>query len=629
MAKTDYKYLGKIDSPEDLRKLSVPELSMLTGEIRDFMVSALSVNPGHLGSSLGAVEIATALHYVYDTPEDKIVWDVGHQAYAHKILTGRRDEFHTNRKLDGISGFPRIEESRYDAFGGGHASVSISAALGMAQANKLKGSRHNVIAVIGDGAMTGGLAYEGLNNAGASNADILVILNDNNMSISDNVGALKEYLLSITTSKKYNKLKRRVWNGLSGAPGLRRGLQRFGNVIKQGILKQSNLFESLNFRYFGPVDGHDIKSLVRVLEDLRHIPGPKLLHVITKKGKGYKPAEENSPVWHAPGRFNAETGELLVNPADNKPDRYQDVFGYTLLELARLDERVVGVTPAMLTGSSMDILMKELPERCFDVGIAEGHAVTFSAGLAATGIIPFCNIYSSFTQRAYDNIIHDVAIQKLPVILCLDRAGLVGEDGVTHHGAFDIAFLRSIPNMIIASPTSEADLRNMMYTALLTEAPFTIRYPRGKGIGSDWSGKLERIEIGRGRVLCEGDDVAVITIGPVANDALKAAEAAHTAGISVEVIDLRFAKPLDRELLHAVGKKFARIITVEDGATEGGIGSAVAEFMTEHGYNNTITRLGIPDEFIHHGTTAELRHLCGYDTEGVLTAIKASKATTN
>lgn len=629
MAKTDYKYLGKIDSPEDLRKLSVPELSMLTGEIRDFMVSALSVNPGHLGSSLGAVEIATALHYVYDTPEDKIVWDVGHQAYAHKILTGRRDEFHTNRKLDGISGFPRIEESRYDAFGGGHASVSISAALGMAQANKLKGSRHNVIAVIGDGAMTGGLAYEGLNNAGASNADILVILNDNNMSISDNVGALKEYLLSITTSKKYNKLKRRVWNGLSGAPGLRRGLQRFGNVIKQGILKQSNLFESLNFRYFGPVDGHDIKSLVRVLEDLRHIPGPKLLHVITKKGKGYKPAEENSPVWHAPGRFNAETGELLVNPADNKPDRYQDVFGYTLLELARLDERVVGVTPAMLTGSSMDILMKELPERCFDVGIAEGHAVTFSAGLAATGIIPFCNIYSSFTQRAYDNIIHDVAIQKLPVILCLDRAGLVGEDGVTHHGAFDIAFLRSIPNMIIASPTSEADLRNMMYTALLTEAPFTIRYPRGKGIGSDWSGKLERIEIGRGRVLCEGDDVAVITIGPVANDALKAAEAAHTAGISVEVIDLRFAKPLDRELLHAVGKKFARIITIEDGATEGGIGSAVAEFMTEHGYNNTITRLGIPDEFIHHGTTAELRHLCGYDTEGVLTAIKASKATTN
>lgn len=629
MVKTDYKYLDKIDSPEDLRKLSVSELSLLTGEIRDFMVSELSVNPGHLGSSLGAVEIATALHYVYDTPEDKVVWDVGHQAYAHKILTGRRDEFNTNRKLNGISGFPRIEESPYDAFGGGHASVSISAALGMAQANKLKGSRHNVIAVIGDGALTGGLAYEGLNNAGASNADILVILNDNNMSISDNVGALKEYLLSITTSKKYNKLKRRVWNGLSDFPGLRRALQSAGNVIKQGILKQSNLFESLNFRYFGPVDGHDIKSLVRVLEDLRHIPGPKLLHVITKKGKGYKPAEENSPVWHAPGRFNAETGELLVNPADNKPDRYQDVFGYTLLELARLDERVVGVTPAMLTGSSMDILMKELPERCFDVGIAEGHAVTFSAGLAATGIIPFCNIYSSFTQRAYDNIIHDVAIQKLPVILCLDRAGLVGEDGVTHHGAFDIAFLRTIPNMIIASPTSEADLRNMMYTALLTEAPFTIRYPRGKGIGSDWSGKLERMEIGRGRVLCEGDDVAVITIGPVANDALKAAEVARTEGISAEVIDLRFAKPLDRELLHAVGKKFARIITVEDGATEGGIGSAVAEFMTEHGYNNTITRLGIPDEFIHHGTTAELRHLCGYDTKGVLAAIKVSKATTN
>ena len=497
MVKTGYKYLDDINSPKDLRRLSVPELETLAAELRDFMVSELCVNPGHLASSLGAVELAIALHYVYDTPDDKVVWDVGHQAYAHKILTGRREQFHTNRKLGGISGFPRMEESPYDAFGAGHASVSISAALGMAQANKLQGIHRTVIAVIGDGAMTGGLAYEGLNNAGASNADMLVILNDNNMSISPNVGALKEYLLGITTSKHYNRLKNRVWNAMSGVPRMRRAIQNFGNVVKQSILKQSNLFESLNFRYFGPVDGHDLKSLVRVLGDMRSIPGPKLLHVVTKKGKGYKPAESNPPIWHAPGRFNPVTGELLVNPGDNQPDRYQDVFGYTLLELARLDERVVGVTPAMLTGSSMDILQREMPHRCFDVGIAEGHAVTFSAGLAAGGLIPFCNIYSSFMQRAYDHMIHDVAIQRLPVIFCLDRAGLVGEDGVTHHGVFDLAFMRSVPNMTIAAPANEAELKEMMYTALLSGVPFAIRYPRGRGIGADWSGGFRRMEIGR------------------------------------------------------------------------------------------------------------------------------------
>lgn len=622
MAKTVYKYLDRINSPEDLRRLSVAELEALAGELRSFMVSELCVNPGHLGSSLGAVELAIALHYVYDTPYDKVVWDVGHQAYAHKILTGRREQFHTNRKLGGISGFPRMEESPYDAFGAGHASVSISAALGMAQANKLQGIERNVIAVIGDGAMTGGLAYEGLNNAGASNADMLVILNDNNMSISPNVGALKEYLLGITTSKHYNRLKNRVWNAMSGVPRMRRAIQNFGNVVKQSILKQSNLFESLNFRYFGPVDGHDIRSLVRVLGDMRSIPGPKLLHAVTKKGKGYRPAESNPPIWHAPGRFNPVTGELLVNPGDNQPDRYQDVFGYTLLELARLDERVVGVTPAMLTGSSMDILQREMPRRCFDVGIAEGHAVTFSAGLAAGGLIPFCNIYSSFMQRAYDNMIHDVAIQRLPVVFCLDRAGLVGEDGVTHHGVFDLAFMRSVPNMTVAAPADEAELRDMMYTALLSGVPFAIRYPRGKGIGADWSGAFGRMEIGRGKILREGSDVALLTIGTVTNDAVKAAERAAAEGISTEVISLRFVKPLDTELLHEAGRRFARIVTVEDGTVEGGVGSAVAEFMTENGYRTEIIRLGIPDRFIHHGTTAELKRLCGYDTDGILAALR-------
>lgn len=622
MAKKGYKYLDEIDSPEDLRRLAVPELETLAAEIRDFMVAELSVNPGHFASSFGAVELAIALHYVYDTPEDKVVWDVGHQAYAHKILTGRRECFHTNRKLGGISGFPRMEESPYDAFGAGHASVSISAALGMAQANKLQDIRRNVVAVIGDGALTGGLAYEGLNNAGASNADMLVILNDNNMSISPNVGALKEYLLGITTSKRYNRLKNRVWNAMSGVPRLRRTIQNFGEVVKQSILKQSNLFESLNFRYFGPIDGHDLKSLVRVLGDMRNIPGPKLLHVVTKKGKGYEPAEKNPPIWHAPGKFDPATGTLLASPTADQPARYQDVFGHTLLELARLDKRVVGVTPAMLTGSSMDILQREMPQRCFDVGIAEGHAVTFSAGLAAGGMVPFCNIYSSFIQRAYDHIIHDAVIQQLPVIFCLDRAGLVGEDGVTHHGAFDLAFLRTLPGLTVAAPANEAELRDMMYTALLSGVPFVIRYPRGRGTGADWSGAFRRLETGRGETLRKGEDTVVLAIGTVVNDALQAAARAEKEGISTEVVNMRFAKPLDTALLHDVGKRFRRIVTVEDGTVEGGMGSAVADFISSHGYGSEIIRLGIPDKFIHHGTIAELKRLCGYDTEGILTAIR-------
>lgn len=627
MVKKGYKYLDNIDSPEELRRLSVAELNAFAQELRNFMVKELAVNPGHCGSSLGAVDLAVALHYVYNTPDDKLIWDVGHQAYAHKILTGRRDIFYTNRKLNGISGFPRMCESPYDAFGAGHASVSISAALGMAQAFKLKGERKNVVAVIGDGAMTGGLAYEGLNNAGASNADLLVVLNDNNMSISPNVGAMKEYLLSITTSHRYNKLKNKIWNSMSGVPRLRRTFQGLGNAMKQGILKHSNLFESLNFRYFGPVDGNDVKTLVRVFEDLKHIPGPKLLHVLTVKGKGYKPAEWDPPVWHAPGKFNPETGELLVNPADKKPDRYQDVFGYTLLNLARLDDRLVGVTPAMLSGSSMDILQNKMPERCFDVGIAEGHSVTFSAGLAAAGLIPFCNIYSSFSQRAYDNIIHDVAIQKLPVVLCLDRAGLVGEDGVTHHGAFDLAYLRSIPDIIIAAPSDENELKNIMYTAMLAGAPFAIRYPRGKGMGADWSGEFQYIETGTWRTLRSGDALAVLAVGSAVKDALAAAEKAAEEGINVELIDMRFIKPLDEKMLRSLGKRFRHIVTVEDGVINGGAGSAATEFFSQNGYNCRVTRLGMPDEFVQHGTMSELRNLCGYDAEGILKAIKnAAKA---
>lgn len=623
METKEYKYLNRVDSPTDLRTLRVDELALYCDELRRYIIEQCAVNPGHLGSSLGTVELTAALHYVFDTPDDQLIWDVGHQAYAHKIITSRREAFTTNRKLGGLGGFPRRSESQFDAFVGGHSSVSISAALGMAEALRLRGDERNVVAVIGDGAMTGGLAFEGLNNAGASKANLLIILNDNNMSIDDNVGALKHYLLRITTSRHYNRFKNRVWNVLAGLPSLRRAMQKAGNVIKQGILQNSNLFESFGFRYFGPVDGHDVSSLVRTLSDLRQIKGPKLLHVLTVKGKGYAPAEQNQSVWHAPGHFDPETGERLDKTAPDAPSRYQDVFGQTLLDLARRDQRIVGITPAMPTGCSLNIMMAEMPERCFDVGIAEGHAVTFAAGLATQGLVPFCNIYSSFSQRAFDNIVHDVAIQQLPVILCLDRAGLVGEDGATHHGALDLAALGSVPNLSIATPMNEAELRNVMYTASLAERPIVIRYPRGRGVGAEWRDQpFTALEIGRGRRLAEGRDVAVVSFGTVGNFATKAIARAEAEGISVAHYDMRWAKPLDEERLTEIAERFERVITVEDGVVRGGAGSAVENWLTEHGHIKRVRRLGIPDQFVEHGTPAQLYVLCGYDVEGIYRTIK-------
>ena len=617
MMHSEYKWLDRIDSPDDLKKLSGSDLRQYCDELRQYIIEQCSSNPGHLASSLGAVELAVALHYVFNTPDDKIVWDVGHQTYAHKIITGRREAFRTNRKLGGISGFPRMSESPYDAFGGGHASVSISAAFGMAKAAELKGEQRQVVAVIGDGSMTGGLAFEGLNNAGASKqTNLLVILNDNNMAIDQATGALKNYLVKISTSRRYNAIKRRLWRILSHTPAVLRFCQKAGNAVKQGLLKNSNLFESLNFRYFGPIDGHNLPELVRVLAALRRIEGPKLLHVMTVKGKGYKPAECNKPVWHAPGKFNPETGERIVSKTEVA--RYQDVFGQTLLELARADERIVGITPAMPSGSSMNILMKEMPERCFDVGIAEGHAVTFSAGLAAAGMVPFCNIYSSFMQRAYDNVIHDVAIQRLPVVMCLDRGGLVGEDGATHHGAFDLAYFGTVPNLTVAAPMNELELRNMMFTALEAGRPFAIRYPRGNGAGVAWRDEpFAAMEIGRGRCLKEGERIAVLTIGTVGNFASEAIARMEADGIRVAHYDLRFAKPLDQELLHEVGRKFRCVVTVEDGALRGGVGEAVVAFFCEHGYLPKVVSLGIPDRFVEHGTPAQLYAQCGYDAEGI------------
>ena len=623
MMHSEYKWLDRIDSPDDLKKLSGSDLRQYCDELRQYIIEQCSSNPGHLASSLGAVELAVALHYVFNTPDDKIVWDVGHQTYAHKIITGRREAFRTNRKLGGISGFPRMSESPYDAFGGGHASVSISAAFGMAKAAELKGEQRQVVAVIGDGSMTGGLAFEGLNNAGASKqTNLLVILNDNNMAIDQATGALKNYLVKISTSRRYNAIKRRLWRILSHTPAVLRFCQKAGNAVKQGLLKNSNLFESLNFRYFGPIDGHNLPELVRVLAALRRIEGPKLLHVMTVKGKGYKPAECNKPVWHAPGKFNPETGERIVSKTEVA--RYQDVFGETLLELARRDERVVGVTPAMPSGSSMNILMKEMPERCFDVGIAEGHAVTFSAGLAAAGMVPFCNIYSSFMQRAYDNVIHDVAIQRLPVVMCLDRGGLVGEDGATHHGAFDLAYFGTVPNLTVAAPMNELELRNMMFTALEAGRPFAIRYPRGNGAGVAWRDEpFAAMEIGRGRCLKEGERIAVLTIGTVGNFASEAIARMEADGIRVAHYDLRFAKPLDQELLHEVGRKFRCVVTVEDGALRGGVGEAVVAFFCEHGYLPKVVSLGIPDRFVEHGTPAQLYAQCGYDAEGIYRTLKS------
>ena len=623
MMHSEYKWLDRIDSPYDLKKLSGSDLRQYCDELRQYIIEQCSSNPGHLASSLGAVELAVALHYVFNTPDDKIVWDVGHQTYAHKIITGRREAFRTNRKLGGISGFPRMSESPYDAFGGGHASVSISAAFGMAKAAELKGEQRQVVAVIGDGSMTGGLAFEGLNNAGASKqTNLLVILNDNNMAIDQATGALKNYLVKISTSRRYNAIKRRLWRILSHTPAVLRFCQKAGNAVKQGLLKNSNLFESLNFRYFGPIDGHNLPELVRVLTALQRIEGPKLLHVMTVKGKGYKPAECNKPVWHAPGKFNPETGERIVSKTEVA--RYQDVFGQTLLELARADERIVGITPAMPSGSSMNILMKEMPERCFDVGIAEGHAVTFSAGLAAAGMVPFCNIYSSFMQRAYDNVIHDVAIQRLPVVMCLDRGGLVGEDGATHHGAFDLAYFGTVPNLTVAAPMNELELRNMMFTALEAGRPFAIRYPRGNGAGVAWRDEpFAAMEIGRGRCLKEGERIAVLTIGTVGNFASEAIARMEADGIRVAHYDLRFAKPLDQELLHEVGRKFRCVVTVEDGALRGGVGEAVVAFFCEHGYLPKVVSLGIPDRFVEHGTPAQLYAQCGYDAEGIYRTLKS------
>ncbi|MBQ7662153.1 1-deoxy-D-xylulose-5-phosphate synthase [Prevotella sp. E13-27] len=605
--------LSKIIFPDDLRMLEVNQLPQLCEELRQQIVKELSVNPGHLASSLGVVELTVALHYVFNTPEDRIVWDVGHQAYGHKMLTGRRERFSTNRKLKGIKPFPSPDESPYDAFICGHASNSISAALGMAVANKDR----KVVAVIGDGAMSGGLAFEGLNNVSSSPNDMLIILNDNNMSIDLSVGGMKEYLLGLNTNETYNSVRFKVSQWMR-AKGLlkedrRKGLIRLTNAIKSAISHQQNIFEGMNIRYFGPFNGHDVKELVRILRQLKDMKGPKLLHLHTKKGHGYAPAEDYTPIWHAPGKFNPETGQILEGDTKNLPPKFQDVFGETLLELARQNPRIVGVTPAMPTGCSMNIMMQEMPDRTFDVGIAEGHAVTFSAGMAKDGLQPFCNIYSAFAQRAYDNIIHDVAILKLPVVLCLDRAGLVGEDGPTHHGAFDLAYLRPIPNLTICSPIDEHDLRRMMYTAQLPGmGPFVIRYPRGRGVLVDWRCPLEPIEVGTGRKLKDGEDVAVLSIGPVGNNAAMAVENTNAAHY-----DMRFLKPLDENILHEVGRKFRKIVTVENGVRNGGLGSAVLEWMSDHGYQPQVVRLGLPDEFVEHGTVKELLEIVGLDVASI------------
>ena len=621
MSKDKYNLLAQIDSPSDLKRLPVSALPQYCEQLRSYIVECCAENPGHLASSLGAVELAVALHYVYNTPHDRLVWDVGHQAYAHKIITGRRDRFVYNRKYGGLSGFLKRTESEYDAFGSGHASVSISAAFGMAKASELKGEERKVVAVIGDGSMTGGLAFEGLNNAGdGKNCDILVILNDNNMAIDEPTGALGSYLTRVSTSRFYNRFKRGLWRILGHVPFLLRLCRKVGNMIKQGLMNNSNLFESLNFRYFGRIDGHNVKELVRTLTDLRNISGPKLLHIMTLKGKGYAPAEKNPTEWHAPGRFNVATGERVKSAP--KADRYQDVFGQTLLDLARVDERVVGITPAMPSGCSMTIMMEQMPERCFDVGIAEGHAVTFSAGLATEGLVPFCNIYSTFMQRAYDNVIHDVALQNLPVVMCLDRGGLVGEDGATHHGAFDLAYFGCIPNLVIAAPSNERELRNMMFTALNSGRPFVIRYPRGCGEGVEWRNcDFEQYAIGRGRCLKEGRDVAVLSVGATAGFAASAIERAAEQGVDAAHYDLRFAKPLDEELLCEVGRKFKRVITVEDGVLRGGVGESVSAFFNNHGYEVRVRTLGIDDRFVEHGTPAELYAECGYDSDGIYRAL--------
>lgn len=630
MIKKQHQLLDGIQSPSDLKKLTEQQLPQLCEELRQFIVDVVSTKGGHFGASLGVVELTVALHYVFNTPYDQLVWDVGHQAYGHKILTGRKNNFHTNRQYKGVSGFPKRSESEYDTFGVGHSSTSISGALGMALASVHKeqyDKQH--IAVIGDGSMTAGMAFEGLNHAGIENSNLLIILNDNCMSIDPAVGALKEYLTDIATSHTYNKAKDEVWNLLGKVskfgPNAQAIASKVENLVKSALLKQSNYFESLNLRYFGPVDGHDVVHMSKVLNDLKDIPGPKILHCLTKKGKGYLPAEEGSATkWHAPGLFDKNTGKIVKN-VSTKPQapKYQDVFGKTIVQLAEKNDKIMGITPAMLTGSSLTHMMKEMPHRTFDVGIAEQHAVTFSAGLATQGLIPFCNIYSTFMQRAYDQVIHDVAIQNLNVVFCLDRGGLVGADGATHHGAYDLAYFRCIPNMIVSAPMNEQELRNLMYTAQLKEhGPFSIRYPRGKGVMIDWEQPFEELTIGEGRQIAEGNELAILTIGHPGNFATKAREQMEQKGYSVAQYDMRFVKPLDEKLLHQIFKKHNKVITVEDGCVQGGFGSAILEFMADHNYHAQVKRLGVPDSFIQHGTQDELWRECNYDVQAIQEAIQ-------
>lgn len=621
MSNPDFTLLNQIQFPADLRKLRIEQLPQVCDELRQDIIEKVSKNPGHFASSLGVVELTVALHYVFDTPNDRIVWDVGHQAYGHKILTGRRAQFHTNRKLHGICPFPTPMESEYDTFACGHASNAVSAALGMAVA--ANGTGRHVVAVTGDGAMSGGLTFEGLNNASSTPNDLLIVLNDNDMSIDRAVGGMEKYLLQLDTTETYNRLRFKASSWLRSKGYLndsrRKGLIRFNNALKSALSHQQNVFEGMNIRYFGPFDGHNVVEIVRVLQQLKDMKGPKLLHLHTIKGKGYKPAEQQATVWHAPGKFNADTGERIVQDNANQPAKFQDVFGHTLLELAQSNPRIVGVTPAMPTGCSMTIMQKEMPQRVFDVGIAEGHAVTFSGGMAKDGLQPFCNIYSAFAQRAYDNIIHDLALLRLPVVLCFDRAGLVGEDGPTHHGIFDMAALRPIPHLTIASPMDEHELRRLMYTAQLPDKDtFVIRYPRGNGVLSDWHCPLTEINVGTGRCLRQGERVAIVSIGPIGNNATKAIA---QSGLNVGHYDLRFLKPLDDALLHDICQHYDRLITLEDGAVQGGMGSAVLEWMNDHGYTQPVTRMGIPDEFIEHGTVDELQHICHIDVDSIVAAI--------
>lgn len=622
--------LSKVNNPDDLKQLSMNQLPKFCDELRQYIIDIVSVHGGHFGASLGVVELTTALHYVYNTPYDQLVWDVGHQAYGHKILTGRRDQFHTNRKYKGLSGFPKRSESEYDTFGVGHSSTSISAALGMAMAAKLKGENRKSIAVIGDGAMTAGLAFEAMNHAGVADSDVLIILNDNCMSIDPNVGALKEYLTDITTSPTYNKIKDDVWNALGKLPigktFTREMASKLEHSIKGFVNKNSNLFEALKLRYFGPIDGHNITKLVDTLKDLKNIPGPKLLHIVTVKGKGYELAEKDQTKWHAPGLFDKVTGEIQKKKFDTpQPPKYQDVFGHTIIELAEKNDKIIGVTPAMPSGSSLKFMMDKMPHRAFDVGICEQHAVTLSAGMATQGMKVFCNIYSSFMQRAYDMVVHDVAIQKLPVIFCLDRAGLVGEDGPTHHGCYDIAYMRCVPNMIVAAPMNEAELRNMMYTAQLDShtLPISIRYPRGEGVMPEWRTEMKEIEIGKGRKLKDGEGIAILSFGHPGNFAASAIRELKNDGINPGHYDMRFAKPLDEELLHEVFSKYEKIVTVEDGCIQGGFGSAVLEFMAEHNYKAEVKILGIPDRLVEHGTPKQLYDEIEIDANGITATVRA------